>query len=241
MQLRMYLFLPGFLAVTVAQTCEDLVDFCDALQPICIGSIIQYQLQQLQAVADQLSNSTSIPALESSLPLLRSEDPNSQPMVGSVASSSEMEELEQEFKDSLPFLKESLPLIRESLPLIRESLPLIRHIIDPIYYKDDKTTCQRKATCKSKTLIQNLKQIPYFNMVATKMVKYTIILAFATGCRECPKLREAVANVVEAICPNTCRACSTGNNGTFYYFLLWKTISVQVPRIAAATLVEFYL
>ncbi|KHJ91286.1 hypothetical protein OESDEN_08853 [Oesophagostomum dentatum] len=46
----------GLLAVTSAQNCEDLVDFCDALQPVCIGSIIQYQLQQLQVVADQISN-----------------------------------------------------------------------------------------------------------------------------------------------------------------------------------------
>ncbi|CAJ0610128.1 unnamed protein product [Cylicocyclus nassatus] len=178
----MYLFLLGLLAVTAAQNCEDLVDFCDALQPICIGSVIQYQLQELQAMADQISNSTSLPALESSLPLVGSENPSGLPLVGSNASSAELKELEQEIIDSLPFLKESLPLIRESLPLIRESLPLIRQLIDPTYYNGDKTTCQQRATCKS--------------------------------CRECPKLREAIAAVVETICPNTCRVCASALSTT---------------------------
>ncbi|KHJ84950.1 hypothetical protein OESDEN_15330 [Oesophagostomum dentatum] len=182
----------GLLAVTSAQNCEDLVDFCDALQPVCIGSIIQYQLQQLQVVADQISNSTSIPALESSLPLMRS-DGSDLPIVGSSANATEIEQYEQELKDSLPLLKESLPLIRESLPLIRESLPLIRQIIDPTYYNTDKTTCQQKATCKT--------------------------------CRECPKLREAVAELVESICPNTCRVCNTATLG----------------RSASARLVDYYV
>ncbi|VDK51265.1 unnamed protein product [Cylicostephanus goldi] len=144
-------------------------------------------------MADQISNSTSLPALESSLPLMRSENPNGLPLVGSNASSSELKELEQEIIDSLPFLKESLPLIRESLPLIRESLPLIRQLIDPTYYNGDKTTCQQRATCKS--------------------------------CRECPKLREAIAAVVETICPNTCRVCASAKTG----------------RTAAAALVDYYI
>ncbi|KAK6759306.1 hypothetical protein RB195_021104 [Necator americanus] len=150
-QAQMYLFLLAFcfLDLTCAQNCEDLVDFCDALQPVCIGSIIQYQLQQLQAVADQLSNSSSLPALEDSLPLIRSEGTSDTASGIPETNITELEKLEQGLKDSLPLLKESLPLIRESLPLIRESLPLIRHIIDPTYYNTDKTTCQQKATCKS--------------------------------------------------------------------------------------------
>ncbi|KAK6759305.1 hypothetical protein RB195_021104 [Necator americanus] len=136
-QAQMYLFLLAFcfLDLTCAQNCEDLVDFCDALQPVCIGSIIQYH--------------SSLPALEDSLPLIRSEGTSDTASGIPETNITELEKLEQGLKDSLPLLKESLPLIRESLPLIRESLPLIRHIIDPTYYNTDKTTCQQKATCKS--------------------------------------------------------------------------------------------
>ncbi|KAL6725153.1 hypothetical protein Aduo_019964 [Ancylostoma duodenale] len=148
----MILVLFGFFVATPptsAQSCEDHVDFCDTLQPVCFGSIAKYHVQQLQILTDQLSNSTSLPALESFLPLMRSDSSGFLTYVGTGTNITESNEFEQKIKDTLPLLKETLPLIRESLPLIRESLPLLRRIIDSSHYSTDKTTCQQKATCKS--------------------------------------------------------------------------------------------
>ncbi|CAI4225484.1 unnamed protein product [Auanema sp. JU1783] len=125
------------------QGCADLIDFCDALSPICAGSIIQYHFEQLESVAQQIENNSAIPALEESLPKVES----SLPLVGTTGEGAQ--EAESGFEKSLPLLKESLPLIRESLPLIRESLPLIRQFVDPYYLQSEKTTCQRKSNCKT--------------------------------------------------------------------------------------------
>ncbi|EYC34445.1 hypothetical protein Y032_0001g419 [Ancylostoma ceylanicum] len=133
--------------MTNAQTCEDLVDFCDTLQPVCFGSVIKYQLQQLKILTDQLSNSPSLPTLESFV--MRSNGSGFLPYVGADINVTESNQFEQNLKDSLPLLEETIPLLRESLPLIRESLPLLRHIIDMPYYNIDKTTGQKKSTYKS--------------------------------------------------------------------------------------------
>ncbi|EYC34447.1 hypothetical protein Y032_0001g419 [Ancylostoma ceylanicum] len=135
--------------MTNAQTCEDLVDFCDTLQPVCFGSVIKYQLQQLKILTDQLSNSPSLPTLESFV--MRSNGSGFLPYVGADINVTESNQFEQNLKDSLPLLEETIPLLRESLPLIRESLPLLRHIIDMPYYNIDKTTGQKKSTYKKVT------------------------------------------------------------------------------------------
>ncbi|CAD6185033.1 unnamed protein product [Caenorhabditis auriculariae] len=127
--------------------CVDSLPSCSALQPICMGSVIIYQLKALASLADQVANSTALPALENKLPLLN----NDVPLVSSSnggATTQKTDSIEQKLIDSLPLLQESLPLIRESLPLIRESLPLIRQYLDPLF-ESDKSTCQQKATCKS--------------------------------------------------------------------------------------------
>uniref|UniRef100_A0A1I7T9Q2 ShKT domain-containing protein n=1 Tax=Caenorhabditis tropicalis TaxID=1561998 RepID=A0A1I7T9Q2_9PELO len=187
--------------VTDATDCVDLLDVCESLQTICIGSILTHHFNVISDLSSQMNDST-LPALESSLPLIQSdlplvlgsnEDGSSTAPVERSASSSPTSIIDEEtLKNALPLLKESLPLIRESLPLIRESLPLIRDYLDPIVGKTD---CQRKATCRSKRFLR----------------KFTYSLFFL-GCKDCPKLRDTIIQFVEALCPSTCKVCTSGSD-----------------------------
>ncbi|CAL2051587.1 unnamed protein product [Caenorhabditis brenneri] len=167
--------------VANATDCVDLLDICESLQSICIGSILTHHFNVISDLSSQMNDST-LPALESSLPMVQSDLPlvlgsngdDGSSTVSADGTTSHTSLLDDEtLKNALPLLKESLPLIRESLPLIRESLPLIRQYLDPIV---GNSNCQRKATCRS--------------------------------CKDCPKLRDSIISFVEGLCPSTCKVCA---------------------------------
>ncbi|CAO4387061.1 unnamed protein product [Caenorhabditis nigoni] len=182
---RMVVLLFLIFTVTHATDCVDLLSTCESLQSICIGSILQHHFDVISDLTSQLNDST-IPALESSLPQVQSDLPlvlGSNDDGSSTASAVEGSGTTASLFDD-EALKNALPLLKESLPLIRESLPLIRESLPLIRQYLDPLV--GKTACQRK--------------------------ATCKSCKDCPKLRDSIIDFVEALCPNTCKVCTTGSD-----------------------------
>uniref|UniRef100_A0A1I7T9Q1 ShKT domain-containing protein n=1 Tax=Caenorhabditis tropicalis TaxID=1561998 RepID=A0A1I7T9Q1_9PELO len=172
--------------VTDATDCVDLLDVCESLQTICIGSILTHHFNVISDLSSQMNDST-LPALESSLPLIQSDLPL---VLGSNEDGSSTAPVERSASSSPTSiideetLKNALPLLKESLPLIRESLPLIRESLPLI--RDYLDPIVGKTDCQRK--------------------------ATCRSCKDCPKLRDTIIQFVEALCPSTCKVCTSGSD-----------------------------
>ncbi|CAA96678.1 PHAryngeal gland Toxin-related [Caenorhabditis elegans] len=181
-----------FLVFTVGEAAEDCVDLlstCESLQSICIGSVLEYHFNVISDLSKQL-NSSSLPALETSLPLIQSGLPLVLGSNGGDEGSAEGSAVEGSGSSSSSSvfdeqnLKNALPLLKESLPLIRESLPLIRESLPLIRQYLDPLV--GKSYCQRK--------------------------ATCRSCKDCPKLRDSIVDFVQALCPRTCKVCTTGSD-----------------------------